>query len=176
MSKVRSAKTAKQLRDDLRTVQYEMQMLAGIAIELGNGAGITNQVIHNALVESFALHCRALIHFFYWDAHLKNGTSLFGHVKATDVIAEDFFAASGTQWTNKPGITATLVRAKTMADKQVAHVTEQRRTLNTSRARGKTWHFARIHRHLSKAMHRFLQSAPSLHGQYVREIRAVLVL
>ncbi|MBX3437420.1 MAG: hypothetical protein KF861_08025 [Planctomycetaceae bacterium] len=152
-----------------------MQMLVGTAQVLRNASGNLDSVIHNALVESFALHCRALIHFLHGDARQKNGAPLFGSTKPTDVIAEDFFSATGAHWKNRPAITATLIRAKTMADKQIAHVTEQRRTLNTSRARGKTWHFARIHKHLSKVMHRFLRTAPNLHGAYVHEIRAVLI-
>ena len=166
--------TRNELLQDLKTIRYEFQMLAATADRLASGRYSRDTAVKNALIESFALHARALLHFFYWDAKGRNGNSLFGRKQANDVIAEDFFSVHRKTWARRPKTTPTLVRAKHRADKQIAHITHTQRPLNTPKARGKTWHFQTIVKHLSRAMKSFLDNAPQLDTAVSVEIRRTL--
>jgi hypothetical protein len=170
---INAAPRKNDLHKDLKTVCYEFQMLAATANRLSSDKFLNDTAMQNALIESFALHARALLHFFYWNAIRPPGTSkLFQSGKhRNDVVADDFFALIGATWSHKPKISATLIRAKDRADKQIAHITILRRTLNSKKARGKEWQFQRIVNHLSKVMNSFLDNAPNLNETVATRIR-----
>ncbi|MBI1903496.1 MAG: hypothetical protein HYS13_20525 [Planctomycetia bacterium] len=174
MLKPRSARTIGDLRKDLRTLHYEIWMLCGAAERLQLRRKDHDNVAFNALLEAFALHCRNLIHFFHCDATTSAGKLLFRVPHDTDVIFDDFFRLSGGVWAKRPAITKLLIRAKHQADKQIAHITVDRRPLNRKNAAGKKWHFASIARQLSQRMKLFLDEAPSIDPVIARKIRAAL--
>lgn len=107
------------------------------------------QRMKNACVESFAIHCRILVAFF------------FGHRErphTTDIIAADFDSAWKTAC---PDISDDLVTARNNANKQVAHITEDREDLNQPGS-GKTseWNFLDIGNAISDLMNLFLPLVP----------------
>jgi hypothetical protein len=112
-NKKRIQKTNQELCTITNRLFYEWQMLAISAEVLQVG---TEQLIENALIESCAIHSRALVKFFY----PFEGTR---PPKPTDAIADDFFVAPN-EWKN-----ACLKLPKELdydtfgkyADKQIAH-------------------------------------------------------
>ena len=68
-----------ELKEASDHLHYEITMLHGTMLLLATGA-LGQSVLLNALIESFTIHARALIHFLYpTNPH------------QTDVLAEDFF-------------------------------------------------------------------------------------
>lgn len=124
---------------------YEIWMFQSLVA--GMGSGITGtSVINNAILESFAIHVRVLIHFFYADSRQDD-----------DVIAEDFFA-DPTLWRNKrPPKTEVLATAKVRADKEVAHLTYSRQKVTPET---KLWHFVPIAKDLQTAVQKFIELVP----------------
>ncbi len=113
----------------------------------GMASGIAgNSVINNALLESFGIHVRALIWFFYADSPRKD-----------DVIAEDFFSTP-TEWqTARPPITQVLEKAKKRAGKEIAHLTYARLDVTPEQ---KPWEFLPIFNDMNKVIELFLSMAP----------------
>jgi len=75
-----------------------------------------DRYLHDAALESFVLHLRNLIDFFY---PRKS-------VQSSDVIATDFLDDPAT-WDPPASISATLNAARDRADKELSHLTAQRR-------------------------------------------------
>lgn len=124
---------------------YEMWMFQRLVA--GMGSGIAGQgVINNALLESFAIHVRGLIHFFYSNKP-----------QSDDVIAEHFYTKS-EEWTDtRPSMSKVLQVAKRRADKEVAHLTYARIDITPE---AKLWDFVQIHGELQKAIAAFIGSVP----------------
>jgi hypothetical protein len=139
--KKRDKRTDPELQQDSKTVLYEFQTLYQIATNLHRESS-------NALIESFGIHCRALTHF------------LFGHDKPlspTDVLARDYFHDVQNGWEHScPKI---LEDAKTRANKQIAHITTERRGLDQSPDQ-KVWEIREVLHSLSEAMEQFLNVVP----------------
>ncbi|MCC7408749.1 MAG: hypothetical protein IT442_11805 [Phycisphaeraceae bacterium] len=93
-------------------------------------ASSSNGELRNVAVESFAIHCRALIVFFY--AHkgkIKAGKTCekFARLRGNDVVAIDYVVS----WEERcPEPTEIIIKAKSQADKHVAHILTNRRGLN----------------------------------------------
>lgn len=101
---------------------YEYWMLIRCAEFLANRhehiqcAVEDSETITNVLVESFAIHLRNLITFFYGDSK---------KYWPTDVLAIDYFEDGG--WSKlRPPKSEMLARAETRAHKQIAHLTTER--------------------------------------------------
>jgi len=158
--KPRDQRTNSELHSDSKTLWYELEMLFGVAQEYTASRSTT---CHNACIESFAIHCRALIFFYYAHAgEISAGgvVEKFGQCRDTDVIAVDFAA----NWNTKsPAPTSILVESKKQADKQIAHITTDRRELNQP---GGTltagWNLAEICQELAKITFTFLQAVPEI--------------
>jgi hypothetical protein len=118
-----------EFESDLKTVQYEPEMLLAIGKYATLDSSLPRE-LKNACVESFALHCRALILLLY--GHLDkieaNGeVEKFAPRRDTDVLAVDF----NREWESKyRPPTKVLVDSKRQADKHVAHITIDRRGVN----------------------------------------------
>jgi hypothetical protein len=110
--------------------------------------GITGRgnVINSSLLESFAIHVRALIGFFYSDGHRKD-----------DIIAEHFFTNPSDWQKICPQKTELLDRAKKRADKEVAHLTYTRLNITPEQ---KHWDFLKIYNDLQVLIELFLNSIP----------------
>jgi hypothetical protein len=140
----RSPRTDEELKAILREhLQYEMDMLQGTMKRLKSGN--VDDVISNALIESYALHVRNLLHFVYPGKHKDDD----------DVLAADFF--DDGCWAGKePQRPEKSDAAKVAANKQVMHLTYKRLQVSPE---FKKWSFA-----LGEEILRVMQS-------FLREIR-----
>src|SRR5262245_13091861 len=102
-----------ELKAESKTLWYEFNQLCGV-VELLNACNgrHPDKIVHNALVESFAIHCRAICFFFF------AGRPVFGDLKRDDLGAKSYIAAWDTIC---PAPTTILINAKYNCDKQVAH-------------------------------------------------------
>jgi hypothetical protein len=89
---------------------YELQMLWASAAAMGQA----NRILNNCVVQSFALHARNLIDFFY-TAPQKD-----------DVVAAHFFSKPDGWHAVSPAIAPILATAKTRANKEISHLTYSR--------------------------------------------------
>ncbi len=83
--------------------------------------------LRNALTESFVLHARALIDFFY--PPIDTRTRRPRPPKRDDLLAEDFLPLpyQWTLWRGRPrGMPVVLRRAHRRAHKRLAHITTSR--------------------------------------------------
>ena len=98
-----------------RHLFYEIWMLFGIGEVLARSP-VASEIFRYALIESFVIHLRNVIVFLYPPRHRK----------PSDVVAEHFFDRPD-EWKKKlPPLSAALQKAKTRADKEVAHLTTGR--------------------------------------------------
>lgn len=110
----RKLRTNQELCTITNRLYYEWQMLV-ISAEMLQSR--TDQFIQNALIESCAIHSRALVKFFF----PYEGRQI---TRLTDAIVDDFFLTSG-EWKNAcPKIPKELdyVTFGKYADKQIAHI------------------------------------------------------
>jgi hypothetical protein len=153
----RKPRTDEELRQATDLLYYEIWMFQSLV--QGMASGIAGEsVMNNALLESFGIHVRGLMWFFYADSPRKD-----------DVIAEDFFPSSDTWQVARPKKTAVLEEAKSRADKEIAHLTYARLKVSPEQ---KPWEFLPIHDDLNKAIERFLSLvADDLLGQRWEEFK-----
>lgn len=114
INKKRIQRTNQELCTITNRLFYEWQMLAISAKVLQAG---TDQLIENALIESCAIHSRALVKFFY----PFEGTR---PPRPTDAIADDFFVTPN-EWKNACSKIPKELDYDTFgkyADKQIAHI------------------------------------------------------
>jgi hypothetical protein len=155
MSQNRLVRTPEELRTESKTLWYEYHQLCRAASSLRDeqvySSGPNLHAVHNALVESFAIHCRALCCFFF--PH-HNG---FPRLQKDDLGAEDYLP----NWKSLCPIPApVLAEAKSNADKQIAHLTAKRRDLNFAPGKEHLWAIDNVESELRKLLAVFLQHAP----------------
>jgi hypothetical protein len=160
----RPVRLPSELVSDSKTLRYEIDMLLGAAaMYTPNTTNVALKVKNNAAIESFALHCRSLIFFFY--AHqrtISDGSNSESFcVRPNDVLAVDFDPG----WTSRcPTVTSVLVSAKRQADKHIAHITTERRDVNQSgSAKRSVWNFQNVTSDIVEVAQVFLRAAPSHH-------------
>ena len=132
------------LKEASNHLWYEIWMFQ----ELVKGPSITdnNQIITNALLESFAIHVRALIHFFFDKSGQKD-----------DILAIHFFSDPDYWIEHSPPCTNILKEAKKRADKEVAHLTYTRQKVTPDK---KPWRLIPIANDLQKAIEMFFELVP----------------
>lgn len=133
---------------------YEIWMVHHMGHSLATGLAGQGP-IHNALVNSFAVHVRNLIEFLYDQK---------GDSKSDAILAEDYFEIAA-DWTSKrQELPPVLRQAKIRCEKQVAHLTY-------TRERKETWDFVMIVKELHIALSVFMASVDrSLLGTYFGQI------
>jgi len=89
---------------------YELQMLWASSAAMGQA----NRTVNNCVVESFALHARNIIDFFYTPP------------QKDDVVAAHFFSTHGAWSAVCPTIAPILETAKGRANKEISHLTYTR--------------------------------------------------
>jgi hypothetical protein len=141
----RRRRTSVELNRVSEDLRYEVQMLHAAA------QGLASQVLapspaHNALIESFAIHARNLIDFFWLDSD-----------KSDDVLAADFFTESDRRTTTRPQISPLLTQTRKRANKLVAHLTYTRIEIDP---RDKQWPFIDIATELDGVFKFFVSKAP----------------
>lgn len=147
---------ATDLQSDSKTLLYEFNMLCSVASNIADGTITSNWGSTNAHVESFAVHCRNLIFFFYADDPANHA----GRPRDNDILAVDYFKQESDWTAIRPTISRVLVNAKPQADRQVAHITEERRELNQPSGPTASWHITAIVRDIASVMKPFLDHAP----------------
>jgi hypothetical protein len=124
---------------------YEIWMFQTLVQGMASGVA-GKEALNNAMLESLAIHVRALIDFFYSDNPQRD-----------DVVADHFFAEPSKWRSVLPAKTAVLAQAKKRADKEVAHLTYARQKVTPEK---KSWHFLPIFNDLQAAISAFLSTVP----------------
>lgn len=111
--------------------------------------------MNNALVETFVIHLRNVIEFLYRGmADPGSPKGIYrGLPRKTDVTAGDFCPRGG--W-SPPAITQALKDAHARADKEVGHLTSERRAPGDG---GKAWNSAALLNELLPTMQLFAKTA-----------------
>jgi hypothetical protein len=121
---------------------YEIWMFQAVTNGILSGVSGAGP-INNALLESFAVHVRALIHFFFDDDGKKD-----------DVLANHFFNTKD-EWHSVVGnISETLEKAKKRTDKEIVHLTYTRQNITPDE---KPWALKEINIELNKVIEIFLR-------------------
>ncbi len=147
------------------TVRYELDMLFDTAQRYGEADAKSDTVGKNMAVESFAVHCRALILFLFGHVEGLEAAGYkpekFGGERDTDVYAWDYFAG----WQHDcPEPSAELYHAKKRADKHVAHITADRRGVNQpGTGIESVWQLRATMNELAGVFAQFLSRAPGTH-------------
>lgn len=170
----RPSRSADELKADFHTVLYEVKMLLSVAEVYGRlddsqslaSLDISREspekaTIGNAMVESFAIHYRALIFFLFGHPRISsNGIeATFVKPKDTDVIAFDY----NNSWCQSgPELSREFVESKRKADKEIAHITTERRNLNHSDSDvTPEWQIGSVAAEIAFHMNAFLESIPN---------------
>jgi len=145
----------KELREASEHIAYEMKILFAIELELGksNEEGVN----HNALLESFAVHSRILIHFFWSEKPRKD-----------DMVATQF-VKNVEEWKKiRPKKTELLEEVEFKAKKQVAYLTFKRLDYDFE---NKGWYYEANHNELYMCSILFLKNIDTdLIGQSLKEM------
>lgn len=137
---------------------YEAEMLFASAQELAEGKH--PQHITNALLESFTIHLRALIDFF-WGQY---------PARKDDALAEDFFEHPSHWKEKKPDFPAALELARNRANKEIAHLTYERLNIKPE---AKVWPVAEMANAMRSALIVFAKSADvGLLGTALSELKS----
>lgn len=141
----RKERTITELQKASNHLFYEINMFQSLVSGMASGIS-GSSVINNALLESFAIHVRALVKFFYDENPHKD-----------DVIAEDFYL-KGMDWKSiRPEKTAILIQVENRANKEVAHLTYNRQTITSKQ---KIWEFIPIYEEMNEVITVFLNNVP----------------
>lgn len=116
------------------------------ALSQGLLSGIAGQgALANAILESFIIHVRGLILFFYAKGPRED-----------DVVSEDFFE-NPEQWTGiRPKQSELLLEAEKRANKEMAHLTYARLDVTPDR---KHWPILEISKEIDNAIEVFIRNA-----------------
>jgi hypothetical protein len=105
-------------------LRYELDMLRATCRALQSGF-FPPGVLHNALIESFTVHARNLVHFLYPEGE-----------KESDILSDDFLSDPGVWQSARGDIPASLIQVRRRANKEVAHLTIDRLAVT---AEAKPW-------------------------------------
>lgn len=150
------------LRADSATVRYDLDMLFATVLRYVEFNENEDIIGMNMAIESFAIHCRAMIHFLFghmdWIGRQSAVQERLPIPRPTDLLAHDYHAG----WQHVcPPPTPVIGDAKWRADKHVAHLTTDRRGVNQARDGSESvWDMRAVVTELGSAMARFLGSAP----------------
>ena len=103
-------RTAAELIIASQHLHYEFGMLNGMATAMVSG--ISDKTLQSAILESFGIHLRNMIDFFYLPRSPHD-----------DILAQDFFEKPEVWPDIRPTCSAELIRAKKRADKELSHLT-----------------------------------------------------
>lgn len=147
-----ATRSTDELVKESKTLWYDFNQLCGTASKLTAGTFKDDHTVQNSLVESFAIACRKLACFFF--PHEEGIPDLRGD----DLGAKHFVA----DWPNHAPQPSTLLKdAKKRADRQVAHVTAERRDLNFVEGNTFNWKIGQLVAELRATLAVFLRHAPA---------------
>jgi hypothetical protein len=125
-------------------LNYEYQMLQTIVGALSTGT--RPAWLTNALLESFVIHLRALIDFFYTP----------DRPKPDDMLATDYFPEPRHWESVRPSMSEVLKNARARAHKEIAHLTYARLDVTSET---KPWNFVGISKEIESLMDKFLMAS-----------------
>lgn len=141
----RISRSQEELKEASNHLYYEIWMFQTLSQAMALGIAGEGP-INNSLLESFTIHVRALIGFFYSE-----------NPRNDDIIAEDFFK-NENDWHNiRPIKTEILDKAKRRADKEVAHLIYNRLEVTPEK---KHWEFIKIFDDLQALVNIFIENVP----------------
>lgn len=146
--KPRAKRSDNDLQAIAKHIVYEFQMLQQTC-ELARAE--EDVLRRNAFLESFTIHARNLLDFFY----SPQGPKKFP--KPDDVIAEDFFDDPTLWHTKRPGKSDILSTVHLRVGKEIAHLTYHRLSVTKT---GKQWPNSRIANEIRTVFMRFKELAP----------------
>ena len=137
----RKKRTPNELGRVSEHLHYEVQMLLVSEIT-GQGT------LHNALVESFAIHLRNMLDFL-WHNKPKR--------KSDWVIAADFFPSPSDWEKLRPEISQPLLDSRVRAAKEIAHLTYARLAVEPAE---KDWDVRQIANEVTRVVETFIRHVP----------------
>jgi len=144
----RQQPTDAELKLDSHHVLYEIEQLDGAVKRLAGLRASGQQapeVDENALLESIAVHARALIEFVWADPELA---------RPDDVVASDFVP----EWPAiRPEMSEFLRGVKRQADKQIMHITRERSIAEAVRQ----WRYGKVYNELAEVLAQFVTRVPA---------------
>jgi len=141
----RTKRTDAELQEASNHLRYEFSMLGSVAQAIASGMS-SNGWLLNALLESFVIHFRNLLDFFYPTENAKND----------DVLAEDYFDDGA--WNKiRPALSDAMAQGKIRAHKEIAHLTYARLQVTPE---SKNWKFIDITNELNEIMEVFVSHVP----------------
>jgi hypothetical protein len=140
MTRQRDLRAPADLRDASEHLFYELWMLDSVARILALGA-LGQGTVSNALLESFSIHARALLQFFFPLSP-----------KSDDVLAEDYFSGTVAWETVRGPQPEALNQVNRRVGKEVAHLTYTRLGLSEE---AKQWRILEVSQALSDVAMRF---------------------
>jgi hypothetical protein len=141
----RETRTDEELRGASEHLAYEIEMFFAMARALGSGA-LGVGPLANAALESFTIHARTLLHFFYADKPQPD-----------DVIAQDYFSDPQEWQEKRPSKTPLLETLHRRVGKEVAHLTYVRLAVTNEQ---KQWNFGQISNDITIVLNKFLELEP----------------
>lgn len=142
----RKARTDEDLRSASEHLQYEAWMFLTLARSLSTGV-FGQGALNNAALESFTVHARVLLEFFFGD-----------NPRPDDVVADDFLGGQG-EWKQVRGDTPMVLSdLRTRVGTEIAHLTYARLSV-TPEAKG--WHFLETLKAFEGVVGQFLKAVPS---------------
>ncbi|HEY1067770.1 MAG TPA: hypothetical protein VGE52_16720 [Pirellulales bacterium] len=166
MARQRLSRSFDDLRRELSTLSYDFEKLRERTERLKSGVHINDRIANDALVDAFAVTCRRLATFFL------SGTRDFQEPRGTDLVADDYIS----DWRiHCPTDFPELKQAKTKADKEVAHITAERRGLNSNDGPESLWNIHAIEQELLLLLGVFLNHLDPLKfgGSELRFLRSI---
>ncbi|MGP8337663.1 MAG: hypothetical protein ACT6FC_05445 [Methanosarcinaceae archaeon] len=124
---------------------YEIWMYQRLVDGMSSGV-FGKGPLNNAVLEAFAIHIRALIHFFFDDSSNYD-----------DVLAIHFFSTPDNWRKISPPLTDVLEKAKKRANKEIAHLTYSRQEVTPEK---KPWEFIPIYKDLEEVVNVFINAVP----------------
>jgi hypothetical protein len=142
----REARTDKDLRSVSEHLHYEVGMFLILARALSTGI-FGEGPINNAALESFTVHARVLLEFFFGDKP-----------RPDDVVADDFLDGQGKWSELREEIPEILADLRERVGKEVAHLTYARLLVLQE---AKAWRFVEIANAFECVLGRFLSAVPA---------------
>lgn len=137
-------RTKEELRTASEHLAYEIDMFRATADLLAAGS-LQNTAVENAVLESFTVHARALVQFFFRPHKTYDD----------DMLAEQYVENWASVWESVP---AALVKVNERVGKEIAHLTFERLRIAPA---AKSWDIAEISRAMSVLIDDFQRRAPA---------------
>jgi hypothetical protein len=140
-----SHRSDEELRAVAKHLDYEFWMLTSLAQSMATGISAQGWLT-NALLESFVIHFRALVDFFYPPLHPK----------PDDVLATHYFEDSAEWERLRPPLSEALQHGRARAHKEIAHLTYTRLDVTPDK---RSWPFVEIANQMEELMQVFRENA-----------------